>query len=88
MLKGLLAFGLTRRAIVLLGLLVFFEQLMARWSPQAYDSFSRNIWYKWLLIIFMAVSLDILLLNKAIPRYRKLLGTVRKYKDGIIAKAR
>jgi len=75
-------------AVTAFGLLVLFELLMARWNPSAYDSFSRNIWYKWLLIIFMAVSLDILLLNKAIPRYRKLLGTVRKYKDGIIAKAR
>ena len=70
------------------GLLVFFEQLLARWSPSAYDSFSRNGWYKWLLIIFLAVSLDILLLNMVIPRYRKLLGTVRKYKEGIIARAR
>jgi hypothetical protein len=75
-------------AVTAFGLLVLFEQLLAAWNPQAYDSFSRNIWYKWLLIIFMAVSLDILLLNKAIPRYRKLLATVRKYKDGIIAKAR
>ncbi len=75
-------------SITAFGLLVFFEQLMATLSPSAYDAFSRNIWYKWLLIIFMAVSLDILLLNMVIPRYRKLLGTVRKYKDGIIAKAR
>ena len=75
-------------AVTAFGLLVFFEQLLARWSPSAYDSFSRNSWYKWLLIIFLAVSLDILLLNMAIPRYRKLLGTVRKYKEGIIAKAR
>jgi hypothetical protein len=75
-------------AVTAFGLLVLFEQLMARSSPPAYDSFSRNIWYKWLLIIFLAVSLDILLLNMVIPRYRKLLGTVRKYKEGIIAKAR
>jgi hypothetical protein len=75
-------------SITAFGLLVFFEQLMARWNPSAYDSFSRNIWYKWLLIIFLAVSLDILLLNMVIPRYRKLLGTVRKYKEGILAKAR
>jgi hypothetical protein len=75
-------------SITAFGLLVLFEQLMARLSPPAYDSFSRNIWYKWLLIIFVAVSLDILLLNMIIPRYRKLLGTVRKYKEGIMAKAR
>lgn len=75
-------------SITAFGLLVFFEQLMAWRNPSAYDSFSRNIWYKWLLIIFLAVSLDILLLNMVIPRYRKLLGTVRKYKEGILARAR
>ena len=75
-------------SITAFGLLVFFEQLMARWSPAAYDSFSRNSWYKWLLIIFLAVSLDILLLNMAIPPYKKLLATVRKYKEGILARAR
>jgi hypothetical protein len=75
-------------AVIAFGLLVLFEQLVARLDPPAYESFSRNIWYKWLLIIFMAVSLDILLLNMVIPRYRKLLGTVRKYKEGILARAR
>jgi hypothetical protein len=75
-------------SVTAFGLLVCFEQLVARLDPQAYDSFSRNIWYKWLLIIFMAVSIDILLMNLAIPRYKKLLGTVRKYKEGILAKAR
>jgi hypothetical protein len=74
-------------AITAFGLLVFFEQFVARLAPPAYDSFSRNIWYKWLLIIFMAVSLDIMLMNIAVPRYKKLLGTVRKYKEGIFAKA-
>lgn len=75
-------------SITAFGLLVCFEQLVARLDPPAYDSFSRNIWYKWLLIIFMAVSIDILLINLAIPRYKKLLATVRKYKDGILAKTR
>lgn len=75
-------------AVIAFGLLVLFEQLVARLDPPAYESFSRNIWHKWLLIIFMAVSLDILLLNMVIPRYRKLLGTVRKYKEGILARAR
>jgi len=75
-------------SITAFGLLVFVEQLMATWSPRAYDAFSRNSWYKWLLIIFLAVSLDILLLNMAIPRYRKLLATVRKYREGILAKTR
>jgi hypothetical protein len=75
-------------SVTAFGLLVCFEQLVARLDPQAYDSFSRNIWYKWLLIIFMAVSIDIMLMNLAIPRYKKLLGTVRKYKEWILAKAR
>lgn len=68
-------------------LLVLFEQFLARFSPALYGSFSRNEWFKWLLLIFLAVTFDILLLHTFIPGYRKLLETVRRYKDGIIAKA-
>jgi len=67
----------------LLGLI---QLLLLRWSTGAYATLSGNNWYKWLILIFLSVSVDILLLNTLIPKYRKLLATVRKYKDGIQAK--
>jgi fucose 4-O-acetylase-like acetyltransferase len=60
---------------------------LARISAGAYESLTHNDWYKGLMVIFLAVSMDILLLHTLIPRYRKLLATVRKYREGIIAKA-
>jgi hypothetical protein len=67
-----------------LGLIEF---LLSRWSTGAHDSLSHNDWYKWLILIFISVSVDILLLHTIIPRYRKLLGAVQKYKEDILAKA-
>jgi hypothetical protein len=67
-----------------LGLIEF---LLSRWSTGAYDSLSHNDWYKWLILIFISVSVDILLLHTIIPGYRKLLGAVQKYKEDILAKA-
>ncbi|HXB94185.1 MAG TPA: hypothetical protein VNU70_03465 [Puia sp.] len=63
------------------------EWLLYRCSKEAYGSLSRNDSYKWLILIFLAVSFDILLLHTLIPGYRKLQATVKKYKDGILAKA-
>jgi hypothetical protein len=63
------------------------EKLLARISAGASETLSRNDWYKWLILIFLAVSVDILLLHTLIPRYRKLMETVRKYKEGIVSKA-
>jgi hypothetical protein len=63
------------------------ERLLSRVSPGAYGTLSRNDWYKWLILIFLSVSVDILLLNTLIPRYRKLMVTVKKYRDGINSKA-
>jgi fucose 4-O-acetylase-like acetyltransferase len=60
---------------------------LARISAGAYESLTHNDWYKGLMVIFLAVSMDILLLHTLIPQYRKLLATVRKYREGIIAKA-
>ncbi len=68
-------------------ILAAIEYLIYRINTDTYDSLSRNDWYKWLILIFLSVSIDILLLNTLIPRYRKLLITVRKYKEGIHAKA-
>ncbi|HEY4109479.1 hypothetical protein [Puia sp.] len=63
------------------------EKLLARASAGAYETLSRNDWYKWLILIFLSISVDILLLNTIIPRYRKLMATVKKYRDGIHSKA-
>jgi len=63
------------------------ELLLSRWSKGAQESLSHNDWYKWLILIFISVSVDILLMHTIIPGYRKLLTTVRKYKEGIQAKA-
>jgi hypothetical protein len=63
------------------------ESLLSRVSAGAFDTLSRNDWYKWLILIFLSVSVDILLLHTLIPRYRKLMATVKKYRDGINSKA-
>lgn len=63
------------------------ELLLSRWSKGAQESLSHNDWYKWLILIFISVSVDILLMHTIIPGYRKLLTTVNKYKEGIQAKA-
>jgi len=39
--------------------------------------------YKWLIIIFLSVNFYILFLHTLIPKYKKLLAAVRKYKMGI-----
>jgi len=76
-------------AIIAFSLLVFFEQWMARANPALFDTFLQRDWSKWLLLFFMMISFDILLMNTVIPRYRKLVETVRKYRHGIVnAKAR
>ena len=67
-------------------LMSLIQLLLSRMSPGAAESLSRNDWYKGLILIFLAVSTDILLLNTIIPRYRKLLATVRKYREGISVK--
>jgi hypothetical protein len=68
-------------------LLKAIELLLQRFSNDAYATLSHNDWYKWLILIFLAVSFDILLLHTLIPRYRKLQATVGRYRDGILAKA-
>jgi len=68
-------------------LLAGIELLLSGWSKRAYESLSHNDWYKWLILIFISVSVDILLMHTIIPGYRKLLITVHQYKEGIQAKA-
>ncbi|HUB59510.1 MAG TPA: hypothetical protein VL978_02345 [Puia sp.] len=76
-------------AIVAFSLLIAFEQWMTRANPVLFDAFLQRDWSKWLLLAFLIISFDILLLHTVTPRYRKLVETVRKYRQGIsAAKAR
>lgn len=76
-------------AIIAFSVLVLFEQWLARANPALFETFLQRDWSKWLLLGFLSISIDILLMNTIIPRYRKLLETVRKYRHGIMsAKAR
>lgn len=68
-------------------LMFFAEWVLSRLSTGAYESLTHNDWYKGLIVIFLAISIDILLLHTFLPKYRKLLATVKKYKEGIFAKA-
>jgi hypothetical protein len=68
-------------------LLAGIELLLSRWSRGAQESLSHNDWYKWLILIFISVSVDILLMHTIIPGYRKLLTAVHNYKEDIQAKA-
>ncbi|HEV2482808.1 MAG TPA: hypothetical protein VGS79_24250 [Puia sp.] len=68
-------------------LLFAIEGLLSRLNAGAYDSLSHNDWYKGFIVIFLAISIDILLLQTLIPKYRKLLATVKKYREGIFTKA-
>jgi hypothetical protein len=72
-------------AIAAFTLVAGFEQWMARSNPGLFAVFLQRDWTKWLLLVFLTISLDILLMHTVIPRYRKLAETVRKYRQGIIA---
>jgi hypothetical protein len=76
-------------AIASFGIIVLFEQGMARTNPVIYEAFLQRDWSRWLLLVFLTISFDILLLHTIIPHYRRLLETVRKYRHGIMtAKAK
>jgi hypothetical protein len=68
-------------------LLFVVEGVLSRLNAGAYDSLTHNDWYKGLIVLFLAISIDILLLHTFIPKYRKLLATVKKYREGIFTKA-
>jgi hypothetical protein len=72
-------------AIIAFTLLVFFEQWMGRANPVLFDTFLQRDWSKWLLVVFLVISFDILLMHTVIPRYRKLVEIIRKYRHGIVA---
>ena len=62
------------------------ELILHRWGKNAYDVLIRNDWYKWLILIFLVVSFDILLLHTLVPPYRKLQATVGRYRDSILSR--
>jgi hypothetical protein len=68
-------------------LLALLEKGLSRFNSSAYDSINQNGLYKWLIIIFLSVSFYILLLHSVIPKYKRLLTTVRKYRYGITTRA-
>jgi hypothetical protein len=68
-------------------LLSLTEWALSRLSPGAYAAVTGSDWYKGLILIFLAVSTDILFLHTIIPKQRKLMETVKKYREGILAKA-
>jgi hypothetical protein len=63
--------------------LTLFEKLLSWFTGRAYPSIHDSGVYKWLIIIFLSVSFYILFLHTVIPKYKKLLAAVRKYKAGI-----
>ena len=68
-------------------LLALLEKGLSRLNSSAYDSISQNGLYKWLIIIFLSVSFYILLLHSVIPKYKRLLTAVRKYRYGITTRS-
>ena len=68
-------------------LLALVEKGLSRLNSSAYDSISQNGLYKWLIIIFLSVSFYILLLHSVIPKYKRLLTAVRKYRYGITTRS-
>jgi len=64
-------------------LLAGLELLLSRLNNGAHDSISQNGFYKWLIIIFLSVTVHILLMRSVIPKYRKLHAAVAKYKYGL-----
>src|SRR5579872_6275423 len=74
--KYILSFRLLSALTGFYGMMLI-ELLLSRSAPGAYGSLSHNDWYKGLIVIFLAVSADILLLHTIIPRHRRLLATVR-----------
>ena len=67
--------------------LAFIQIVLLRWNNVAHETLSHNEWYKLLILIFISISFDILFLRTVIPRYRKLLAGVHRYKERIQAKA-
>ena len=63
--------------------LTLLDKILFWLNSGAYPSIHENGIYKWLIIIFLSVNFYILFLHTVIPRYKRLLAAVRKYKEGI-----
>ena len=63
------------------------EWTLSRISPGVYSSISGSDWYKGLILIIVALSLDMLIFRTIVPKQRKLMETVKKYREGILAKS-
>jgi hypothetical protein len=83
--KYILSFGIIS---LLAGfyLLELFEKVLSLMNSAAYAGISENGVYKWLIMVFLSVSFYILFLHSVIPKYKKLLITVRTYREEIGSK--
>jgi hypothetical protein len=83
--KYILSFGVVS---ILCGFysLAVLEKILSWSKPGALLSMNNSGIYKWLIIIFLSVSFYILFLHMIIPKYKKLLAAVRKYKNGITSR--
>jgi hypothetical protein len=83
--KYILSFGIIS---ILAGfyLLAVFQKILSLLNSAAYAGISENGFYKWLIIIFLSISFYILFLHSVIPKYKKLLVTVRTYRGEIGSK--
>lgn len=84
--KYILSFGVVS---ILSGFytLAILEKVLSWRKAGSLLSAHDNSVYKWLIIIFLSVSFYILFLHTIIPKYKKMLTAVRKYKEGIGVRA-
>ena len=64
-------------------LLAAFEKALFLLNSNAYASIHENGFYKWLIIVFLSISVYILLLNTLILKYKKKLAAIRAFKSRI-----
>ena len=60
---------------------------LSRSSPGVYASISGSDWYKGLILIVFALLVDFLIFQTIVPKQRKLMETIKKYREGILAKS-
>ena len=84
--KYILSFGVVS---ILSGIytLTILEKAFSRGKAGSLFSAHDSKVYKWLIIIFLSTSFYILFLHTIIPKYKKMLTAVRKYKEGIDVRA-
>jgi len=84
--KYILSFGAVS---IILGFytLAILEKVFSTGKIGSFLSANDSSVYKWLIVIFLSVSFYILFLHTIIPKYKKMLTAVRKYKEGIGVRA-